>query len=233
MADPPRLVLYLGDRPLARRIRDWLLADPARGQVVGTLWVDEKLPAEAEGWQADLGVCCQFRRILRKPELDCYPRGIVNLHTGYLPWNRGAMPNVWPIIDGTPAGVTLHYLDEGVDTGPIITARQVKVESWDTGESLYHRLEGAAFDLFTAEWPTCLDRSAIPQTYLVTGSTHRSRDVETFDWLKPSDVMTVFEMLDLLRSRTFTGYRGCYVIRGGRRVYVRVSLEPGELEEGE
>ena len=70
--------------------------------------------------QASVGLSCGYRHKLRQEEWECFPDGILNLHTGYLPWNKGAYPNVWPILDGSPAGVTLHRVDAGIDTGPIL-----------------------------------------------------------------------------------------------------------------
>lgn len=222
---PPRLVLYLGDRPLARAVEAWLQADPACGTIVGTLWADQELPEE---WQADLGVSVQFRRILRAPELARYPRGVVNLHTGYLPWNRGAMPNVWPILDGSPAGVTLHYLDEGVDTGPLVARQQVAVEPWDTGETLYHKLEEAAFTLFCETWPKVLaaPNVGLSQALFEPGTSHRANAVEVYDRLRLDDEVTVGSLIDVLRARTFPPHRGCYFVdEQGRKVYLRLSLE--------
>lgn len=233
---PLRLVLYLGDRALARRVAEWILADPERGLVAGVCYgCDEPDPA----WQADLGVSVQYRRILPETEIRRYPRGVVNLHTGYLPFNRGAMPNVWPIIDHTPAGVTLHYLNAGVDTGPIVDRRKVDVLPTDTGETLYRRLEAAAFDLFVDAWPRMVrpvPPCGVYQDPLI-GTTHRSHDVRDIDRLYSLkaggramswDDQFTREVIELLRARTFTGYPGCYfVTEAGRRVYVRVSLEDG------
>lgn len=57
----------------------------------------------------------------------------MNLHISYLPWNKGADPNFWSCIDGTPAGVTLHHIDAGVDTGDIIAQAlmsSARARSW-------------------------------------------------------------------------------------------------------
>jgi methionyl-tRNA formyltransferase len=61
-----------------------------------------------------------YRHIIKPSVLDRLPRRAVNLHISYLPWNRGADPNLWSFIENTPKGVSIHYLDAGVDTGDII-----------------------------------------------------------------------------------------------------------------
>ena len=91
---------------------------------------------------------------LLKPDLlATFSKGCVNLHAAYLPWNRGWHTNVWPILDGSPAGVTLLYIDEGVDTGDLITQRAIPVGPTDTGGSLHERLTLAIIDLFKETWP--------------------------------------------------------------------------------
>jgi methionyl-tRNA formyltransferase len=49
----------------------------------------------------------------------------VNVHISLLPWNRGADPNFWSAYDGTPSGITIHEMDEGIDTGPILIQKRV------------------------------------------------------------------------------------------------------------
>lgn len=79
----------------------------------------------------------------------------INVHPGYLPYNRGPNPNLWAILDGTPRGVTVHYIDRGVDTGDIIAQRPVPLpeEGVVTLQSAFDQLmeEGAA--LFAKTWP--------------------------------------------------------------------------------
>ena len=68
------------------------------------------------------------------------PKGCINFHLSYLPYNRGKKPNVWPIIDGSPAGVTMHYIDNDIDSGSIVAQSEVKVDIVDTGKTLYNKL---------------------------------------------------------------------------------------------
>src|SRR5271157_696901 len=93
--------------------------------------------------KAEMGVSVMFGYLLKPDFLGLLPKGCINLHPSYLPYNRGAYPNVWSIVDQTPAGVTLHYVDEGIDTGDIIRQKKVPVLGTDTGETLYHKLETA------------------------------------------------------------------------------------------
>ena len=76
---------------------------------------------------------------------------IINLHISYLPWNKGAHPNFWSFYDCTPAGITIHLIDEGIDTGPIIYQRYVNFEKGElTFKQTYDRLIKEIEKLFIA-----------------------------------------------------------------------------------
>lgn len=173
-----------------------------------------------------VGVSALFGYLLRPDTLAIFPGGVVNLHPSLLPWNRGAHPNVWSIVEGTPAGATVHYINGGVDTGDVIAQRAVPVEPVDTGETLYHRLEAACVELFRDTWPLIRAGTA-PRTPQPAGApaAHRARDVERIDEIDLDRTYTARALLDLIRARTFPPYRGAYFRVDGRRVGVRVTLE--------
>ncbi len=63
----------------------------------------------------DLTVSYMYRYILTEEILNALGNNAVNIHNSYLPWNRGADPNIWSFIVQTPRGVTLHYMNAGLD----------------------------------------------------------------------------------------------------------------------
>ena len=60
--------------------------------------------------------------LLAQSLLDAFPQGVLNIHLGLSPYYRGAGTNFWPLVNGEPeyCGATIHFLDRGVDSGPII-----------------------------------------------------------------------------------------------------------------
>ena len=74
--------------------------------------------------------------------------GILNLHNSWLPWNGGAHPCTWAIVDRTPHGATMHWVTEEIDKGPIFLQRQVLILDTDTADSLYKRTADAEVQLF-------------------------------------------------------------------------------------
>ena len=180
----------------------------------------------------DIGVSVFFGYILRPDFLAVPPAGCINLHPSFLPYNRGTYPNVWSILEGTPAGATLHYVDPGVDTGDIITQRRVEVEPTDTAETLYRRLEHACVQLFTEAWP--LVREGRAPRFSQTGeqgTSHRAQDVERIDEIDLQATYRAQDLIDLIRARTFPPHPGAYFRSGGRKVYLRLQFEYDD-EEG-
>jgi len=185
--------------------------------------------------QPDIGLSVLFGYVLQPEFLDLFPAGVINLHPAYLPYNRGAYPNVWSIVERTPAGVTLHYIDAGVDTGDIIAQRQVPIEPVDTGETLYRKLEQACVELFKETWPLILSGQALRiRQRSDEGTYHRIGDVERIDHIDLDRRYTARELIDVIRARTFPAYPGAYFIHDERKVCLRLQLlyeeQPSEGE---
>jgi len=76
-------------------------------------------PSEID-FSADFIVSFGYRHILKEPILRSVARPIINIHISYLPWNRGADANFWSWFKHTPKGVSIHEIDAGIDTGPVL-----------------------------------------------------------------------------------------------------------------
>lgn len=173
---------------------------------------------------AEMAVSVLFGYLLRPACLSLFPQGAINLHPSYLPYNRGTYPNVWSIVDRTPAGVTLHQIDEGVDTGDIIAQREMAVLPTDTGETVYRRLETLGLELFKEQWPRIVRGEADRTPQADTGTTHRVRDIQGIDHIDLDKSYPARYLIDVLRARTFAPYPGAYFEENGRRVYLRLEL---------
>lgn len=103
----------------------------------------------------DIIIFYGYRHIIKRPEVEKYWGKLFNLHIAYLPWNRGAHPNLWSWYDDTPKGASIHYVDSGIDTGPIIARRELKfVEGYKgTLRETYDSLQGLIRLLFSEAWP--------------------------------------------------------------------------------
>ena len=100
-------------------------------------------------FKPDYIISYNYKFIIKKDVLDLLPNKFINLHISYLPWNRGAYPNVWSFLDETPKGVSVHIIDEGIDTGDVLVQEKVPLdEERETLASSYVNLHVAIRKLF-------------------------------------------------------------------------------------
>tara|TARA_B110000285_G_scaffold219153_1_gene269439 strand:+ start:280 stop:864 length:585 start_codon:yes stop_codon:yes gene_type:complete len=121
-----------------------------------------------------------YRHILKKDILNFFPNRAINMHISYLPYNRGADPNFWSFIEGTPKGVSIHYLDEGIDTGDIIIQKEVFFDSSDveTLGSSYQKLQIEIQNLFFKHWDQIKNKKSLRSLQIGIGTSHRVKDKE-------------------------------------------------------
>lgn len=86
----------------------------------------------------DLVFSLHCKKIFPKVLIDAIR--CINIHPGFNPYNRGIFPHVFSIINGLPAGVTIHEMTDEIDLGPWICQYQVEVKDNDTSGSLYSRI---------------------------------------------------------------------------------------------
>lgn len=96
----------------------------------------------------DFLISVHWPKIFTKKELSKPRHGALNLHNSFLPWNRGAHPCTWAIVDRTPAGATMHWMDEGIDTGDILYQERLEVKDLETAHQLYQRSMEAELRVF-------------------------------------------------------------------------------------
>lgn len=126
----------------------------------------------------DLVVSFGFRHILKQDVIKSSPAPIINLHISYLPYNRGAHPNFWSFFEGTPSGVSIHLIDEGIDTGPILFQRYVNFSSEEkTFTQTYQRLVREIEDLFLENIDGVVSKTFEPRPQRGRGTYHKLADL--------------------------------------------------------
>ena len=177
----------------------------------------------------ELGVSAFWGYILKPEVIDIPTLGCINFHPGYLPQNRGMNPNVWPFIDGSNGGVSLHYINRGVDTGDIIARKKIKILPWDTAETLYNKTLNQIVTLFKNEWPKIKQQTnkRIPQSRFPEVPTlHKAVDVNSLDEINLSKTYTGKQIINILRSRSYTDRYYNYYIESGRKMYIKILCSP-------
>lgn len=228
MAMASRLrIVFLGMNDAGRRIYDWLID---HGENVLCLITHKSQFELIKELKPDMIISCGFRYIVPKEILVIPPKGCINIHSGYLPYNRGANPNVWSIVEGTPAGVTIHYMDEGVDTGPIIAQREIEVSFSDTAKDLYSKLGDAEFELFKQIWSKIKTGNIEPAPQRrMEGTCHKLKDFRKLCKIHLDETCTMRELLNRLRALTFPPYHNAFVEVNDERFYLRLEIYPENL----
>lgn len=180
----------------------------------------------------DIGISAYYGYILKKEIIDLFPMGIVNLHGAFLPWCRGRNPNVWTIMDNAPAGVTLHLMDAGTDTGPILAQRKVNLTPDMTAKDLYHKMEQTILKLFFEKFPDILKGKITPQLQTKDkGTFHYAYELNMLKKLNLDEVVSVGRVLNILRACTFPPHPGARFTIDGAEYDVKVEITRIEREK--
>lgn len=124
-----------------------------------------------------------YRHLLRRHHLAHFRRVPVNLHISLLPWNRGADPNLWSFLEDTPKGVTIHEIDEGLDTGKILVQREIKFPEGVTLRESYGILQGEMEALFRENWAALRIGKVAAKPQPAGGTAHRLKDKGPYETL--------------------------------------------------
>ncbi len=169
-----------------------ILLGSYRAEIVNTLIscgdkctnIEDKITLESEIIQGvDFLVSYGYRHILKKDILDKFPNRAINIHISLLPWNRGADPNLWSFLENTPKGVTIHYIDYGIDTGDILAQQEVYFSGEETLRTSYNKLSRVAEKLFEKYWIDIREGRIQPKTQPIGGSYHRSQEKSKYEKL--------------------------------------------------
>jgi methionyl-tRNA formyltransferase len=182
--------------------------------------------AAGEALSFDLGLLAWWPKIIRKPLLSLPRRGFVNTHPSLLPYGRGKHYNFWSIVERVPFGVSLHMVEESIDSGDVVAQAELSCDWEDTGGSLYQKATEAMLKLVQATYPRLrnLDFKTWPQD-LASGTFHRASELEVVSSIDLEKTYVARDLLDLLRARTFPGYPACTFPDGDVVYEVRVDIK--------
>lgn len=149
----------------------------------------------------------------------------INIHPGFNPYNRGWFPQVFSIINGLPAGVTIHEMDTELDHGPIIFQREIAINSYDTSKDVYDRILKIERELLEEHFVELVEGKYSVKKMPTGGNINYMANFESLCKLNMEQEGTMREHLNLLRAVSFAGYKNAYYEENGERIYVTVSFE--------
>ena len=149
--------------------------------------------AEIEKSKPDMIVVAAFGQILPKSVLSLPKYGCINVHASLLPAYRGAAPIQWAILDGQKeTGVTIMYMNEGLDTGDILLQKAIPIADDETGGSLHDRLAELGAEALTEALPKILDGSLkpVPQGEMTTPYAKQlTKEIGKLDFTQPAELL--------------------------------------------
>lgn len=176
----------------------------------------------------DLGISVRYNRIIRESVINAFKHGIVNTHGGILPEYRGSYCNINAIINGeTEFGVTLHYIDTGIDTGDIIDIKRVKICDNDTGFDLYRASEELCYNIIDENIDSLLSGCNIrtcQEVFIKHGhssNTYFRKTTIAKRYIEFSDLGNDMS-IPIIRAFDSPMHEPAYTMINGRRVFLRV-----------
>ncbi len=128
---------------------------------------------QLRAWAPDLIVVAAFGQILRKDVLELPRFGCINVHASLLPRWRGAAPINAAILAGDEeTGVTIMQMDVGLDTGPMLAKRSIRLKPDDTAGSVFQALSAQGADLLLETLPDYLSGKLTPTPQPEEGATY-------------------------------------------------------------
>jgi methionyl-tRNA formyltransferase/LmbE family N-acetylglucosaminyl deacetylase len=224
-----RRVVFVGGLDDGRRTVEVLLAHP-RVDLVGVFVLDDEAGAGVSGFRTfddlvpppvlhrirrvrdhvdeiralapDVVFVVGFSQIIPQALLDVPPGGVIGFHSAVLPGRRGASPLIWAVVDGlTETGVTMFYMDAGIDTGDVIGTQSFPIAPDDYAADVLRKADDATLALLREHLDGVLDGTAPrisqegPGRPEATYTRRRGPADGEIDWSRPAQ-----EIVDLVRA---------------------------------
>ena len=174
----------------------------------------------------DIGFLVWWPKIIKQPLLNMPRYGFINTHPSFLPHNRGKHYNFWALVEQSPFGVSLHFVEDGVDNGDIVAQDLISYDWEDNGESLYNKAQNAMVNLFKKAYPKILNLGFARQKQDVnSGSFHLANEINKASQINLDDTYKARDLLNLLRARTFPSYPACWFKDGVNEYEVRIEIK--------
>ena len=175
-------ILFLTNNDITLPLLEWLKTVEGSDNVIchSEKIIANQFSVGERFYEIEYVISYNYSHIIKQDVISLFPHKIINLHTSMLPWNKGASPNIWGFIEGTPTGVTIHEIDAGIDTGDVLIQREIVFDyKTETLASSYEKSHLIISQLFRDNWEKIRNGSikARPQS----GTIHYIIDLHKFD----------------------------------------------------
>ena len=226
--DPPVCIVVDGQDPKGLNERIVAATGLAEERVLRVRREDQsQVLQKLAASQPDLCLLAWWPYLLDEATIRTPAVGCLNFHPSLLPHGRGKAPNFWSIVEETPFGVTIHWVDAGIDSGDIAFQEPIPVGWEDTGETLYRKALAGVVELFIKSYARILagDIPRIPQT---PARCHYQRELDAASRIDLDGAYSGRQILNLIRARTFAPHPAAWFEESGVRYEVRIDIRRTE-----
>jgi methionyl-tRNA formyltransferase len=165
-------------------------------------------------------------KIISKRFIKSINSNFINIHPSYLPHFKGKDPNFWSMISNGPFGVSIHYVNEKIDSGPIILRKKISgLDMTNDAEDLYKFSKKELILLFKKKYKILRNTKKKLKTFKNTPTTVNYRK----DMIKKSKIdlkkrYTGEYLINLLRAKTFSPHKGVLFKKNKKTYQARIKI---------
>lgn len=185
----------------------------------------------------DIIFCWGVSQIIKAKLLALAPMGIIGVHPALLPENRGRHPLIWALVLGLKeSGLTFFFMDEGTDSGPVISQRKFRISDEDTAATLYKKIKDLAAEQIPEFLPMLISRNyrTMPQDNKKANYWRkRSPEDGLIDWrMNKSSILNLIRALAKPYPGAQFKYKGELITVWTARSHPEnfpINMEPGKI----
>lgn len=173
----------------------------------------------------DVGILLWWPLIINSSIINTSNKGFINTHPSYLPFNRGKHYNFWSLVEESPFGTSIHYVNKKIDAGDILYQQKIKTSWLDNGETLFKKAKKNMVTMFKEFYPKFRKNKIKPtKQNLSRGSYHNYKEIDKKSYIDLSKKYLARDIINLIRARTFKGNPGCYFKDKGEVFEIRTKI---------
>ena len=174
----------------------------------------------------DLGILAWWPDLISKNSIKTAKLGFINTHNSFLPFGRGKHPYFWAIVEENPFGVSLHWVNDGIDTGDIIAQRPIAVSWTDNSDSVYQRSLSSIVQLFIETYPRIRRGQINSQSQADSGTFHYGSEIEEISEIDLEKCYKARLLINILRARTSDSerFQAAFFWDNDKKYRVKISI---------
>lgn len=180
---------------------------------------------------ADVFLSLEFDKIIKTKKFKT--KKLYNIHFSYLPKYKGMYTSIWPILNGDrTSGVTLHLIDDGIDTGPILDQEHFAINTWTTSRDLYRDYTNCATRVLGRNIHNILTGDHSSRNQVESNSSYNSKSSIDFTKSHIDTKQTAETIVRFVRAFAFREYQ--FATFNGRAVVsaeILTSFQHSEIDQ--